>query len=655
MVSKTKLPIDDQLFDKLNEAILFVRRNGDIIRGNSAALTLLNADLSMKKSVYEFLDFELLKPRNESHLLMAIKNQDDKLAEVKSVFMDDGTCCLIIREVFPDEKTNELKKYIDHNPGAGSEGVVMSEGISILDCDQSFADMFGYTVAEIKQRGLKELIDEQSFQQLSDQCETTGKTNELTGVRSDSSTFNFEMMQYPYHHHGKIVRLAAIKDITNQIENEKRIEYMAYYDELTDLPNRNFFYKVLKEAINEAELLHEMLAVYFVDLNYFKEINDTLGYNFGDQLLKACGERMKSFLNTDTFLARMSGDEFLILQRRPENQESVNLFADAMIDAFEKPIKINGYEIFISISIGISIYPENGTSANELIKHADSAMYVIKEKQGSHYNIFESSISENFKAMLTMETELRQALKHGQFELHYQPQKSLSSNKIVGMEALLRWKHPVKAYIPPDEFIGLAEKTGLIIDIGDWVLREACRQNKLWQDKGYQPVSVSVNLSAKQFYQRGLVEKVKDVLRETGLNAKYLELEITETMAMTNEDNIMDTMHRLRQLGVKVSIDDFGTGYSSFKYLSVFPVTKLKIDKMFINENPSQNQAIVKSIIHMSHSLDMKVIAEGVETIDQLKFLMKEKCDEMQGFYFSKPLPPEKLTKLFQAEYQSLK
>src|SRR5699024_10291259 len=301
-----------------------------------------------------------------------------------------------------------------------------------------------------------------------------------------------------------------------------------------------------------------------------------------------------------------------------------------------------------SISIGISIYPENGKSANDLIKHADSAMYVIKERHGSNYNIFEPSISENFKAMLTMESELRKALKEGQFELHYQPQKCLSSNKIVGMEALLRWKHPINGIIPPGEFIGLAEKTGLIIDIGGWVLREACRQDKAWQDKGFQPIIVSVNLSARQFYQRGLVDKIKKILNETGLDPEYLELEITETMAMTNEESILETMRRLRKLGVTVSIDDFGTGYSSFKYLSIFPVTKLKIDKMFINENRKQNQAIVKSIIHMSHSLNMKVIAEGVETVDQLRFLTEQKCDEMQGFYFSKPLPPEKMTKLFQ-------
>ncbi|SFB35268.1 PAS domain S-box-containing protein/diguanylate cyclase (GGDEF) domain-containing protein [Lentibacillus halodurans] len=648
MFKEINLPINDQILTRLKDAIVFVRQNGEVIRGNDAAYALLKMDDENEKSIYEYLDFRLLQENDETHLLMELKNQNGKLIEVKAIRTGKDIYCLIISELSITDKTDELKRHINNQVYNNSEGIVMYEGNRIIDCDQTFSDMFGYTEEEIKNMDISQLIDDRGFHQLPDIHLYPERPYELTGVRKDSSTFYFEIMGLPYNNHGNIIRVAVIKDITNRIENEKRIEYMAYYDELTDLPHWNFFNKVLKEAVNEAEKNQQMLAVYFIDLNYFKEINDTFGYAFGDKLLRACGDRFKTFLNTNTFIARMSGDEFLILYRCPKDQDAVAAFAEKLMTAFEKPIKMNDYEIFTSISIGISIYPENGTSANDLIKHADSAMYVIKEKHGSNYNIFELSIAENFKAMLTMERELRKALMEGQFELHYQPQKSLDSNKIVGVEALLRWKHPLKSYIPPDKFIGLAEKTGLIIDIGDWVLKEACRQNKTWQDKGFQPVIVSVNLSAKQFYQKGLVEKVEHILNETGLAPKYLELEITETMAMTNEENILETMHCLRKLGVFVSIDDFGTGYSSFKYLSVFPITKLKIDKMFINENREQNQAIVKSIIHMSHSLDMKVIAEGVETIEQLKFLTEEKCDEMQGFYFSKPLPPEKLTKLLQ-------
>ncbi|TFJ94481.1 sensor domain-containing protein [Lentibacillus salicampi] len=646
MIRETDLPINDHILTKLKEAIVFVRQNGDIVRGNDAAYDLLKMEKGIGRSVHDYLDFGLLKENDETHLLMEIKNQHGLLAEVKSIRTAEDMFCLIISELSINDKTDEIKKYINSQVYADLEGIVMYERDRIIDCDQAFADMFGYTESEIKNMSFSRLVDENSFYKFSDIHHYPDRPHALTGVRKDTSVFHFEMMGHPYNNLGNIVRVAVIKDVTSRIESEKRIEYMAYYDELTDLPNRNYFNKVLKEATAEAENNQEMLAVYFIDLNYFKEINDTLGYAFGDKLLNACGERFKTFLNSNTFIARMGGDEFLILQRCPSDQQAVAAFAESLMTAFEKPIKIDDYEIFTSISIGISIYPENGKTANDLIKHADSAMYVIKEKYGSNYNIFESAISEKFKAMLTMESELRKALKDGQFELHYQPQKNLNSDEIVGMEALLRWKHPLKGYIPPDDFIGLAEKTGLIIDIGDWVLQEACRQNKAWQDKGFQPVVVGVNLSAKQLYQRELVGKVKKILDETGLAPGYLELEITETMAMTNEENILETIQCLRQLGVMVSIDDFGTGYSSFKYLSVFPVTKLKIDKMFINENREQNQAIVKSIIHMSHSLNMKVIAEGVETVDQLRFLTDEACDEMQGFYFSKPLPPEKLTKL---------
>ncbi|MFD1361525.1 putative bifunctional diguanylate cyclase/phosphodiesterase [Lentibacillus salinarum] len=647
MSTKTNIPINHQILTKLKEAILFVRQNGDIIRGNKAAYSILQADDRYEGSVYDYLDFGLLQGHDETHLLMALKHRHGELVEVKSIRTSDDIYCLIIRDLSLSNQTDDVKQYINSYVYASSEGMVMYEGDRIIDCDQAFADLFGYTDEEIKSITFSRLVDRWNYHQLADVHDHPDGPYELTGIRKDGSVFHFEMRHHRYHNLGDMVNVAVIKDITNRIENEKRIEYMAYYDELTDLPNRNFFNKVLKEAIVEAQENEELLAVYFIDLNYFKEVNDTLGYAFGDKLLQACGERLKSFLNTNRFIARMSGDEFLILQRCLKDESAVASFAEQLMDAFEKPIKIDDYEMFTSISIGISVYPENGKSANDLIKHADSAMYVIKDKHGSNYNIFESSISEKFKAMLTMESELRKALKYDQFELHYQPQKCLTSNKIVGVEALLRWKHPVKGYIPPGEFIGLAEKTGLIIDIGDWVMNEACRENKAWQDKGFQPMTVSVNLSAKQFYQRELVDKVKKTLQNTGLSPEYLELEITETMAMTNEENILETMYHLRKLGVTVSIDDFGTGYSSFKYLSVFPVTKLKIDKMFINENQKQNQAIVKSIIHMSHSLDMKVIAEGVETIEQLRFLTKEKCDEMQGFYFSKPLPPEKLTKWF--------
>lgn len=638
------LPMHYQILTNLKEAILFVRQDGEIIKGNNAAYTLLNMEEMDYPFVYGYLDFGLLQENSETHLLMEQKNKNGRLIEVKSIRIEKDIYCLIMSELSLQDKTDEVKKYINRLVYSSAEGMVMYDDDFIIDCDQTFANMFGYSEEEISTLRFSQLTDNDSANKLAETIHSNpDKPYELVGIKKNGSTFYIELTEHPYNNLGNIIRVAIVKDITVRVENEKRIEFIAYYDELTDLPNRNFFNKALKEAIHE----DESLAVFFIDLNYFKEINDTLGYSFGDKLLQACGRRLKTFLNTDSFIARMGGDEFLILKRCMKDKDAAVNLAERLIAEFEKPINIQGYDIFISISIGISIYPENGETPNDLIKHADSAMYVIKEEHHNNYNLFESSISEDFKAMLLMESELRKALKNRQFELHYQPQKNLRSGKIIGIEALLRWNHPTKENIPPDEFIPLAEKTGLILEIGDWVLHEACKQNKAWQDKGYQPIIVSVNLSAKQFHQKDLVKKVENILDDTGLDPKYLELEITESMEMKNESYIYETIQRIRSLGVLVSIDDFGTGYSSLKSLSLFPITKLKIDKMFMDENQKQNQAIVKSIIHMSHSLDMKVIAEGVETVEQLNFLEDEKCDEMQGFYFSKPLPPEELTKLF--------
>ncbi|TMN23418.1 putative bifunctional diguanylate cyclase/phosphodiesterase [Lentibacillus cibarius] len=640
MSIQQQLPVDQRILTRLKDAVIFVDQDGTIIKGNRAAFSVLGLN-EEKGSLYQYLDFSLLKANDESHLLMELKNQNNKPVEVQSVRMDTDVFCLIINEFPIVDKTEEVKKYINQLTINNDEGIVMYDDGVIIDCDTAFARMFGYTEEELTDMELRQLIHH--LDNTNDQLDNL---HELTGVRKDGSLFYVEWIEHPYNHIGDIIGVAIVKNITDRIENEKQIEYMAYYDDLTDLPNRNYFNNVLQEAVVHAASKKEMFSVYFIDLNYFKEINDTLGYDFGDELLKACGERFKSFLNTSTFIARMGGDEFIILHRHVRNRHDAVIFAKRLIAAFAKPIKVGDCEQFTSISIGISIYPDHGSTSSELIKHADSAMYVIKERDGSNYKLFDASISEKFSAMLTMENDLRTALKEGQFELYYQPQKNLYSNKIVGIEALLRWNHPVKGFVPPNEFISHAERTGLIIEIGDWVLKEACRQNKAWQDKGFPPVIVSVNLSAKQFHQRELVEKVEGILQETGLEPDYLELEITESMAMTNEPYILETLERLRRLGVKVSIDDFGTGYSSFKYLSMFPVSKLKIDKMFMNENQKQNQAIVKSIIHMSHSLNMKVIAEGVETYEQLQFLTAEKCDEMQGFFLSKPLPANAVIQL---------
>lgn len=638
------LAINKQIFSELNDAVLFVDENGGMIWGNKVAYQLLSIeDHAQSLFINDYLEFELLMKRPNVNVLVELRTDNKLLLDVKLMILANNTYCLILKKMSLKDPTIGARKHMLMQ--VSTEGLVMFNEERIIDCDLEFASLFGYPQSELIGMKLDDLIEGvKSSTRIAEEMDMPHKESyELIGIKKNEETFHIEILDHPYNNQGNLMRIAIVKDISERVQHEKHLEYMAYYDELTDLPNRNYFIKVLEDALRQAKENSEMFSVSFIDLDYFKEINETLGYDFGDRLLAACGEKLRNFKDTNTFIARMNGDKFLVLQRYLDDKNAPVKFAENLIAAFEKPIHINDYDIFISVSIGISIYPENGETPNDLIKHADSAMYVIKEKHRNSYKLFESSISEKFKMMLSMESDLRKALLKGQFELHYQPQKKLRTNELVGMEALLRWNHPEKGYIPPMDFIPLAEKTGLIIGIGDWVLEEACRQNKEWQNQGYHPIVIAVNLSAKQFHQKNLLEKIEQTLTKTGLEPKYLELEITESMAMTNEKSILNTMHSLRDIGVHVSIDDFGTGYSSLKYLSMFPISKLKIDKTFMDKKHEQNRAIVRSIINMSHSLKMKVIAEGVETLHQLNFLEQENCDEMQGYYFSKPLPPDQL------------
>ncbi|MGR9050385.1 sensor domain-containing protein [Halobacillus faecis] len=637
------LPIDDWIFQQMNDALIFVDEEGGLLRFNDKAGELNDGDV---QSLVDLLDFHQLKkdetpkmvdlPLKGGQLYKVLCRQLEKIRSLYAIFL---------QPVSMIDQSYEVKKIMDQRLTVPSEGMVIHEEGKIIDCDDTLAHMFGYEKEEIMNQDAFTLTEEGEHEALHRLfLSFPEQPYVLKAIKKDGSLFYIEVLAHPYPQDGRILRVAIVRDITERVHNEKKIEFMSYFDELTDLPNRYYFMDMVKEAVEEKD----GLAVHFIDLDYFKQINDTLGYSFGDELLKACAQRLKLYQDADTFIARMGGDEFLVLQRHVSDQSDAESLAEKLIEAFRKPVVIDGYELYTSVSIGISLYPEHGKTAGDLIKQADSAMYTVKEQHRNDYLCYNASISEAFEEMLSIDSELRKALKNNQLELHYQPQKSIHTGKIVGLEALIRWNHPEKGRISPATFIPVAEKNGQIFEIGDWVIREACRQNKRWQEEGYPAVIVGVNLSALQFLQKDLVPRVKQILEETGLDPMYLELEITESMAMTNEEYIIQTLNDLRNLGVHVSIDDFGTGYSSLKYLSRFPVSKLKIDKVFISENKEQNQAIVKSIIHMSHSLNMKVIAEGVETAEQWDFLKNEKCDEIQGYFYSKPLPPDQLITVFE-------
>jgi diguanylate cyclase (GGDEF)-like protein/PAS domain S-box-containing protein len=635
--NKNTLPIPKSLLTNLRDATIIIDQNGFIIYGNESACKLFERRDIEGLSISVFMDFQEIQDISKQKLYK-LQTEKQPIVELTMVPLEKNELyCLIIHPIQLNEERQSMVFSLKNMVHEAYEGMLLHENGKIIDCDPSFAQMLGYTRVELLNQSIASVIDSNRFQILEEEIEEG--VYQFKGRRKSGETIYMEVFSKPFFKENNQLQIAIVRDITEGVISKKQIEFMAYYDELTDLPNRNFFSKTLKEAIEDCKQNNTKLAVHFLDIDYFKQINDSLGYQFGDEMLKVCSERLKGLLDENNFIARMGGDEFLILQRNIQNHDDAKKFARKVINAFQTPIIVNEFEIYTSVSIGISLFPDNGETPNDLIKHADSAMYVIKDKQRNHYQLFDSSISDNFREMLTMENELRKAIKEQQFELHYQPQVNIHTNKVIGFEALLRWKHPEKGYIPPGVFIPLAEKTGLIIEIGTWVLKEACKQNKEWQLKGYRPTKISVNLSVKQFLQKNLVHTVQKILGEVDLEPEFLELEITESMAMTNEAFIMDTLKGLHELGVKVSIDDFGTGYSSMKYLSEFPLSKLKIDQLFIRENKEQNQAIVKSIIHLSHALNMKVIAEGVETEEQLRFLKKEKCDEIQGYYFSKPVP----------------
>lgn len=646
-VKHSKLPIHNWIFQQMTDAILFVDRDGLIIAANDAAVELLQInDLNSKVYYEDYLDLQVLSKPNSKEILIRTRNKPEKLILMRSKQINDYVC-VMLREGGLKVAQESIRSSLNQLLDGPYEGIIMHDNGKIVDCDLAFSSMTGYDRSELIGRTILSLIHPKDkriiLRTLFDKENTTYT---VRGMRKDGQMIYVEFVTDVVKHRNGEFTIAVVRNVTERIENEKQIEFMAYYDELTDIPNRNYFVKTLK---NEIKNTKNKFAVHFVDLDHFKHINDTFGYHFGDQLLKACADRLKNLLIENVFIARMTGDEFLILQRNIKDEEEATQFAEKLIEMFKSPINVDGYEIYISLSIGISIYPDYGKEPDDLIKQADSAMYVIKKDNRNNYKVYRPSFTEGFRERLELENELHRAIKDKDFELYFQPQIDIKTNKIIGLEALCRWNHPVRGIISPGEFIPIAEKTGLIVELGDWVLREACRQNKEWQDMGLPKVKVSVNLSAKQVIQRDLISQVKEILNETSLEPKYLELEITESVAMTNEKYIFETLKDIQQLGVNIALDDFGTGYSSLRYISQFPLSKLKIDRVFIQNRTAQNEAIVKTIIHLSHSLNLRVSAEGVEREEDLLFLHQQNCDEVQGFYFSKPVPKSEVKKLFEA------
>ncbi len=441
-------------------------------------------------------------------------------------------------------------------------------------------------------------------------------------------------------------------EIFERRQAEQRIWHMAHHDALTGLPNRNLLHDRLDQALTQAGRSHHRLAVMFLDLDRFKNVNDTLGHHIGDQLLKHVAERLREAVRAVDTVSRLGGDEFVVVLHEIQNPDDAMMVAEKIIAALATAVVVEGHTLHATPSIGISIYPDDGDEAYALMKNADTAMYHAKANGRNTFQFFAANMNDAAKQFFGIEQRLRNALEQKQFLLHFQPQIDHRLRAVCGMEALVRWQDPEHGLIPPSDFIPVAEETGLILQLDEWVLREACRQNGAWQAQGYPALPISVNLSPRQFRQKGLVDTIRGILEETGQSPELLELEITESTLMHDADETLAKLRQLAEMGIKLAIDDFGTGYSSLSYLKRFPVHKLKVDQSFVRDlgHDRDDAVIVATIVVLAHSLGLDVLAEGVETADQLAKLIDYGCHQFQGYLFSRPLPPEEAERIFRPD-----
>ena len=522
-----------------------------------------------------------------------------------------------------------------------------------IDVNPAMAHMLGYDspqdlVASITDISQQVYVDPESREELTRLLREQGmvKNFECAVHRKDGSKMWFSANVRAVSEDGVLVGYEGTnEDITARKVAEERIQFLAYYDALTGLPNRTLLQDRLGKALAGARRQKCKIALLFLDLDSFKIINDSLGHSVGDLLLQEVAERLKKWGREQDTVARLGGDEFLITLTQVKDLADVAVAAERLMDAMTAEFVVQGHSLNVSCSIGVSIFPEHGTDCETLIKNADAAMYGAKDSGRNNFRFFAEDMNLQAVERLSLENSLRLAMGKKELFLVYQPQMDVATGRITGLEALLRWQHPTLGLVPPDKFIRIAENSGLIVPIGEWVLRTACRQARKWQDDGLPAVSVAVNVSAVQFRQQGFCELIRSVLGETGLAAHCLELELTESLLLANADVTLSVLRELKSMGLTLAIDDFGTGYSNFTSLRQFGVSKLKIDRSFISDvatNPDDS-AITAAIISMAKSLRLKVIAEGVENEAQMSFLRTHQCDEIQGYYFSKPLAVDKV------------
>ena len=568
----------------------------------------------------------------------------------------------LINRRFESQSIESERKFRSVIESANDAIILADSHGNIISWNKGAHFIFGYQEIDVLGKNLQIIIPNRYKEahqkgieryKSTDKAHVIGKTVELFGLRKDGSEFPIEMSLAAWEEEGKTYFSSIIRDITDRKKAEAKINQMVYRDHLTGLPNRQLLNDRLAQALEQAKENQINVGIMFIDLDRFKYINDTLGHAMGDRLLIEVSKRLQSCVGKSDTVSRQGGDEFVVLINNTTSDE-ITTKAQQINKLFTESFKLES-EMFVTPSIGISMYPADGRDIETLIKNADTAMYRAKEQGRNNFQFYTPDMNEAVTHKMKLEIALRKALQRNEFNVFYQPQVDVYSGKTIGAEALIRWNHPEWGNIPPNEFIPLAEETGLIIPIGEWVLYEACRQNKEWQNEGFPPIRVAVNISSRQFKQNNLVEVISNILKETELDPQYLELELTESIIQDSKYAIT-TMKKIKLMGIHLSIDDFGTGYSSLSYLKLFPIETLKIDQSFTKNifEDSKDAALVHTIINMAHNLDLKVIAEGVETEEQLHFLQQRNCNEAQGYLFSRPISAKELTNIFNEQVTSV-
>ena len=578
-------------------------------------------------------------------------------------------------EMRVEERTRDLTQEITERhraeDGLRLAGEViesLAEGVAIIDQDfritsinPAYTTISGYTPKDllghhpINHAALSK--DGIQYKNMIAGLEERGKwEGEFWNLRKDGEKYAERLSVTTISNPDDDVRqfAAIISDITKRKQDEERILYQANYDNLTSLPNRTLFHDRLEQGIVNMKRSDKSLGLMFIDLDGFKLVNDTLGHDIGDLLLKEAADRLEECVRDGDTVARLGGDEFTIIMPNLDDHRNAPLLAQRVLDSLAAPFHLNGHETFISGSIGITIFPDDATSAHSLLKNADAAMYRAKEKGKANFQFFTTDMNQEVEDRLVVKSGLTKALEGREFKLLYQPKLDLVTNKVIGAEALMRWESPDLGLVSPVTFIPILEESGMVIEVGAWAIREACRQHLRWLEEGLDPVKIAVNLSARQMRDPSFVEIVKGALKDAGLPPSAMEIEITESMLMSDVPNVVAALENLHDFGIRISMDDFGTGYSSLSYLKRFPIDTIKIDRSFVNDiDTSRDDAeIIHTIINMGQTLNRKIIAEGVETKAQLDILKNYNCDEIQGYYFSKPLDADVFTTFVNKFYQ---